>query len=225
MDKKLIVLITDSLGMPRKEILFDQTWVGRLVQYSSADLLIHTIPFSVRGLTIRQAVKIVDEVALNYRPNAVIVQVGIVDAARRAMPLWLRLFIDHLPGIRTVVRYIVSRFHKSLTRHLNIHYADIRSFSRSASRMTKSVGCPIAYIQIAPPGHIMKCKTYGIAQDVINYNRVLEKVAHRFSKHYLTPFDNEAVENVVLPNDGHHLSIYGHEKAFEEVTRWLRTVL
>jgi lysophospholipase L1-like esterase len=147
----------------------------------------------------------------------IIIQLGIVDAVRRvSSPLLLRI-ISKIPLIRFVFRYFAKKYHFSLTKLLNIHYADEKRFLSNLENFKHlNENSKIIPILIAPPGTYLRENTYMVEADIKSYNNIIKKIF----RSSINPYHNEE-SDTFLREDGHHLNDKGHLIVYENLKRVL----
>ena len=81
-----ILIITDSLGLPREEVKYKNVWTDMLLNKCLAEnILYYTI--LKRALTIKELHEIKSNMGIGcLHPDLIIFQFGIVDAVRRVAP-------------------------------------------------------------------------------------------------------------------------------------------
>ena len=96
-----------------------------------------------------------------------IFQVVTVDATRRALYRYERIVFSRIPLVGKVVHYITRKHHYRFTKIRNIHYQNLKDYSKNISKFVSEVA-PKYFIPIAIsiPGKYMLEKVYNIAKDV-----------------------------------------------------------
>ena len=156
MDKVRVLLLTDSLGCPRVETDVTNTWTEKVVrEFSGNKLYFYT--YCVHGLSTKT---IPIEYIYEIKPDLMIVQVGIVDACRRAMPQNIEKIIRHIPLFSKIIRYFCRMWHFEITKFFNIHYSTSSELLYLFEDILKKMTCTVLFIPIAPAGTIMKQKVY-----------------------------------------------------------------
>lgn len=210
-----IVLVTDSLGIPRPETPVEDTWVDRIIQkYSDKDCFFYT--YSSPGLSSKNIpVDYIDAL----HPDLLIVQVGVVDACRRTMRPRVSRVISIIPGLSKLVWNIRKNRHYQITKCVNIHYASLDEFRSVFQRIKNTSAKRIWAVPIAPASEIMMNNTYNFYDDVMNYNKIIKDLEDGERFFYLDIWGEKEMYNRENPpsmflDDGHHLDKSGLSMVF-----------
>ena len=71
----------------------------------------------------------------------------------------------------------------------------------------KSEKTDIYFISIAPSGNFLINKTFNIENDINLFKSICKSSCIKF----INPFKNYKSEQIVNPNDGHHLTTFSHD--------------
>lgn len=218
--KKRILILTDSLGCPREETSVEKTWTDKILQkWTGSNMYFYT--YCKHGLEARH-------IDFNYikeiQPDLIIVQLGIVDACRRAFSRKFIFIVSHIPIISKLVNAFARRFHYFLTKIKNIHSTKPKDF-RNRLMQLSNIAENVVFISIAPPGKSLKERVYKVKTDVIEYNNIIKDVATISKKKLLNPYQEiEKIDSILL-NDGHHLNDIGISLVFNECDKFLTEYL
>lgn len=108
---KIVLCNGDSLGMPRENVSFQNSWYFKLANYNFTKnyLFVNNFrrAFSTSELSSKDFLE-------NYLPNIVILQVGIVDCAPRLYKTNTVLIkiINRIPYVSTIFWQLSKRFKK-----------------------------------------------------------------------------------------------------------------
>jgi acyl-CoA thioesterase-1 len=109
-----IVVLADSLAMPRKDVRFEHTWPYRLAAaLREAGVTAEVLNCGARRRTAEMLLADFTEHVVFKRPTHIVVQVGVVDCAPRIFS-------------RRVHRYLNGRWVPSAVRHAVIRYRSAR---------------------------------------------------------------------------------------------------
>lgn len=155
-----VLLITDSLGCPREEIGVKDTWTDRiLTKWSSKN--VHFYTYCKHGLVSK-------DIDINYvkeiEPDLIIIQVGIVDACRRALSRRELAIISHIPIVRRIVNIFCNKYHYMITRVRNVHYCTVDKFEESIRNIYNASSADFVFLSICSGGG-------GIAKENIQYSK------------------------------------------------------
>lgn len=213
-----VVIFTDSLGMPRDGVSIENTWTRLFINKYAASHEIFT--FFKRGANTNDIVQEKSDFLHLFRPNLIIVQVGIVDCVRRALPLRLTYLTSRVPILSSIVRKFSSKYHYVLTKLHKSYAVELRTFEENMNNILTDCSerniIPIV-IRIAEPGAFMRNKTYNVEQDVQLYNQKLKLLVEKFNGVFVDPYRGQHSFEYVLDEDGHHLNSLGHELVFDKV--------
>lgn len=213
-----IVLVTDSLGLPRYGVDVEDVWTEKLLQ-SIKEIDQHAVvyPVLLRLLTIRQVWNMRAEIG-RLRPDIVIFQFGVVDCSRRVLPYSLSQALSKLPQkMSDRIRNFLSKHHYYFTKLYCIRYNDPEKFAmylRMLVDWMEQRPRSYAFIRIAPPGEALKKAVFDIESDIAKYNTLL-KTAISKQGSFLDPYGNHPADEIVLQEDGHHLNPKGAQIVYE----------
>lgn len=215
--KLKVLVITDSLGLPRRSgdelVPFESTWVNKLRK----NVEVHQV--SIGGATIYQ---LFEQIKYNelYEPDVVVVQSGIVDCAPRAFKMSERQLFLSIPLVSRVFTMVASRYGKNIRNLRNITYTKLDLYKTYVNKINASFnGKPVYFVGIVPAPAQYETNMKGISKNISNYNGVLKQIAgERF-------IDLSELTNVGLLSDHHHLNTYGNERLYLRVLEMLRNQL
>ncbi len=214
-----MLLLTDSLGMPRENIPLEKTWVYKVIKKFGTKNIIFT--FSRRGLTSDEIKNNSKDIFVYYNPDIVIAQFGIVDCTRRVLPKRLRFIA------RGYIRKFIQKYHYAITKLYTLRYVSHNKFKENIllfNNLAAQQGTTIIYIKISPPGEYLKKKVFKIEDDVRTYNELIISSSKNFKNVIvIDPYKNHKPEEFLL-DDGHHLNEFGHELVFNSIKNFLQTL-
>ena len=158
-----------------------------------------------------------------FDPDIVVLQVGIVDCANRALREGTREFISKVPIVRRIVKRGVKMFHRQILSLRNITYVNRKNFRYNLLKLRRLFpGVRFVVIPIAPASDDY-CKLMPrIRNNIEDYNRILEEV---FADSLLSEvYEGKMVEDLLL-DDFHHLSKFGHETVSEFVAKEVGSIV
>ena len=202
-----IVVVTDSLGIPRSEPLClgpDIIWSYRLNGVSY-----------VHGRTGYTLVDVLEDASSHIKackPDIIIMQIGIVDCAPRIFSRRVLNMIKQIPLLRSVVFWFVNKYRSHILKLRKTQYVPIQKFRNTASELKlKFNNSTIFAVSILPACDEYEKLLPGISQEIRRYNEVL-------SEHfeYIDPYLGFAPEEL-CSNDYHHLNEAGHNLVLKAV--------
>jgi len=212
-----ILLVTDSLGLPREDVAIDKTWTYLFIKKYKEHHEIFT--FLRRSLTTDLIISMRKDIFEFFNPDMVIIQVGIVDCTRRALPKLGTAILSHLP-FSEVIRKFISKNHYFLTKLYELHYVKPDRFRRNVKLINSyaNKNMKIIYLKIAEPGEYISDKVYNIKKDIDFYNSILlEESECNENVFLIDPYKNKRVEEFISKKDGHHLNELGNKLVFNEL--------
>ena len=220
---KRILLITDSLGCPRAETPVENTWTEKILRYYTDDNDTHITSDTGGGYfyTYCEHGLSASWLKLDYieeiKPDILIIQIGIVDACRRAFSRRFLRLIQITKILEKPINIIASRHHFLFTKLHNEHYCSIQLFKHRLESVAKAAK-DVLFIPIAQPGKYLMDKTYNVVNDVNAYNEIIYEVADQYSCTVAEPYKDLAD---YLLDDGCHLNDKGILAVYETVLEYL----
>lgn len=220
-----VLFLTDSLGTPRlvpSPVFDDDVWTYRVV--ASQRARIAPFFYTLNGLHTGLMRQGLANVLGAFRPEIVILQIGIVDCAPKALKENELKVVTRLPAVlnRPIHRF-VKRNYQALVKLRDITYvsrddfrANLRAVAEHFSRASFVV------VPIGPPNTAYKAKNPLMERNIGDYNDVLASVfGDAFAAEIYAGVDLEAFYLA----DNHHLSPHGHRTVAERVERRLDALL
>ncbi len=218
-----VLIVTDSLGMPRPEIQPSKVWVNKFSK-THQNFQIHF--FLERSITTTDIVKRIPYI-LTKDTDVIIFQVGIVDCARRAAPRTLVAVTSRIPIVASITRRFLSLAHYPLTKAFEFKAVSRDLFVRNLHdifKVSDHMNIKVGFIRIADAGDKLKKKIYQCQNDIDLYNKLLKEViAVHVSATYIDPYYDKLANDYILLSDGHHLNEAGHQLVFNSVSDWIES--
>lgn len=212
---KRVLLLTDSLGCPRKETNVDNTWVDRILKAFQGRDIFYTM--CIHGLDVRQ-VKSMMWCIRELEPDIIIVQLGIVDASRRALTRIELKVLQVLP-FRNCIRKLISKHHYRMTKIRNIHYATKHELRECIEELIGIAREKLGWIRIVG-GQGLETQCYNLSKDIEDYNNEINLIKNEEFT-VIDPYSNVDNCDGILLSDGHHLNFQGEELCFQYVNSFL----
>jgi lysophospholipase L1-like esterase len=209
---KRVLILTDSLGLPRgfpQICEYEKTWCVKLKE----DFIVHQV--SIGGATsgdiLRQC-----PYHLQFRPDIVIVQVGIVDCAPRFVTKFELDLIKKLPTkISKAVLKVLNK--KSVRSIRKITYTKRVAFLNNILKIQNYFnGVPVAFIAILPPSSDYETILPGIKNRVKQFNQILKEEINLL-------IETDDFDDMDVMTDNIHLNVIGHNKIYVKVNKFLAT--
>lgn len=215
--KKRIYVITDSIGCPREETMVEVTWVDRFIQKWGGDYAIYT--YCQRGLSLGN---VVSDYVLQYSPDVIITQMGIVDSARRVLRPMVQNFLSKLLGNNSkIIKNYIQKNHYKLTQKKDYHYFSIEGYKAFYNNLLRLSQTNLIIVPIQPASDYMKKQVYRIQEDIDLYNEVFYEIAQDYPNRVFVAetWDRISEMEAYVLSDGHHLTENGHNLVFDSVDK------
>lgn len=206
------MIIGDSVPLPRSfepgSPQVHETWPVLLAAQMPN---MHWIVNCRGGRSIVEVDQLLKTVAHYYRPQVIVLSVGIVDCPYRALTQQEFDLIQRVPFLSRLLQPVVRRNHLKLTEARQVAYtapAIFRAALQQAARFCNRINAALIYTQILPPGKHMRDVSFAISNNVAAYNRIAADV---LLPEQIVNFTNLArrIDELIL-EDGHHLNAKGH---------------
>jgi hypothetical protein len=219
---KRVLIIGDSVSMPRPEVRYEETWICRMKQeFPGVDF----IDKSERGTT---SFRLVSEggggadLLETYMPGTVILQLGITECAPRLFnKKSLEFFIVSrvlTSGLRE--KYIRS-VKKNRVRNPDLtdvspedFYANLKSYFSRAEKMSAR----ILAIPITRPSDLFISKSPYIADNIELYNTILSQAAELYDNVSVIEIFNKDFDINKISLDELHIDKAGHDMIYKRIS-------
>ena len=224
-NRKKIIIVTDSVSMPRTEVPYESTWIYLLKnKFRNLDV----IDRPERGST---TIRLITEggggadLLETYMPDYIILQTGLTECAPRLFKKngFERRFINHLPQ-KVRDDYINGIREK---RGRNPEFTDIspeqfRSHIFSYAERCRSINTALVIFKILRPTDLFIQKSPFITRNIDLYNSIFDEAAEYFSNiTILEPVKKEIDVNTICL-DELHINPEGHQLYFKAVDEYFR---
>lgn len=200
--KKKIIILTDSVALPRKLnqdfVRWEDTYIFKLKQHLND---YEVINISIGGATIGDLRNQVNYYKI-LKPDIVILQCGIVDASPRAFGRIEMEVIKKLKLFR-----LTKPFVSFLRKYRAHHYTDLTNFEKKLIDIKKELKTTSFYaLGIIPSNSVYEEILPGVSKSIEEYNNILKQ-------HTIFISLDEMPKNGVL-EDHHHINEVGQEFIF-----------
>ena len=223
--RKQLLFVTDSLGLPRflpERVAGHQVWVNLVAR--SFEGQVDPYFYTVAGLHTSDLVSSLDVQLGGFDADIVVLQVGIVDCAPKALGENERKAVLRLPDpLRRMIHGFLRRNYARVVQWRDLTYVPETRFKENLVRFRAHFkGCRFVVVPIAPADQGYRKKNPLIDRNIRNYNRLIESV-------FPEAFAREAFEGAdpdsLFASDHHHLSIPGHAAVARAVVARVRAAL
>lgn len=218
---KNILIVGDSLGLPREHMSYENTWPFLL---SSKLTNYHFIFRLQRALTTKIINSGLSEDWLEfYSPKSIILQVGIVDCSPRYIKnggLTMKILAVLPPFLKAIFWKIIKQFTNRKSKYADVSIKDFQTNIVKYINRCENLGVErIFIIKIARSGSKMIKQNPKIIKQIDLYNGVFDRVANGKNNCTLISTLEKANDNYFL-EDGYHLNEYGNKQVFEEIVKY-----
>lgn len=212
-----IVIIGDSLGLPRVDLPYEKTYPFLLQETLGRT---EVVPRNVRlNDTSVQFKKIHEDVGY-FKPDIVVMQLGIVDCAPRMFWRFEHRVVGFINKFIPVVPFL-SKFRYPVTRIFQKVYVTKKRFRQNLHNIfsyLQKQNIQVIVINIADTSEINKKKSYRYDENIKEYNEILyEEVPDRNLF-----IDLYSYGSSILLEDGIHLNEYGNKATAELILEKLK---
>lgn len=205
--KRRILVVTDSLGFPRREpemLRYEDTYIGLLkAKYPQYDF-IHQ---GYGGATIRELLQHTSYFDQTLDPALVIIQSGVVDCAPRALTRIEHHVVSNLPFLKRLLVPLVKGYSPFLRRVRKITYTSPEDFSAYVEQFEERFG-NVVWLGIVPSTREWEERVVGIGRQIDLFNAIL-------ARHKFISTDDLVAQDIM--SDHHHPNASGHKKIFERL--------
>ncbi|HEY5754765.1 MAG TPA: SGNH/GDSL hydrolase family protein [Steroidobacter sp.] len=212
MSRLRVVIISDSLGLPRQLpefVRLEATW-PQLVRDELPDACVYQL--SLGGATTDDLVGQLSYL-LGQQPSLVIVQAGIVDCAPRAFRQSELLLLQSTRLGRLVLNRLERSAFVYLRRIRGVSYVSESRFGQNIERVLGQFDCPVIWISIVGRSDYDSFVP-NVSMRIRSYNALLER---RLGAHFLDLSTHIADQHMMA--DGHHLNEAGHRALMDKLAR------
>lgn len=218
---KKIVILGDSLSLPREEILVEDTYPYLINEFLKDRYVLFNR--SIRANDTRLQVENFYNDVILFDPDIIIIHLGIVDCAPRLFYRKERAFFSKVNKLFPIVA-LMSRYRYFFTKIFPKVYVSIRDFEKNYHYMLEEIhklGKKAIVIGIANTNKRNKKISYGFEKNINCYNEVLKKVCEKFNNVSYIDMYNYDPEKILL-KDGIHLNKEGSKILAENLLKIIK---
>jgi acyl-CoA thioesterase I len=184
MKRKKIMIVTDSVSMPRAEIPYEDTWIHLLrKEFPHYDIVDRPGRGSTSTRLVTEGGGGVDLLEM-YMPDIVILQLGMADAAPR---LFNKRGLEYRIVSRTLPAWARRRYIDWVKKHrvrdpyvTEVPPGEFRANNTAFFRRAQAIGAIVLIVPILPPIDIMVRKSPHVGMNVERYNAIYRELEAEF---------------------------------------------
>lgn len=203
-----ILVLTDSLGLPRdapQDLSYEETWPFFLSQQKNVKLLQSSIGGGTSFDLYKQTIYL-----KSFNPDIVILQVGIVDCAPRALSYHENIIYNNWWITRKILGQVIPRWGNTIRKIRNIRFVNKEEFRINLKRIVELLpNIKIYAIGIIPASIEYENFLPNITISIKEYNYILKEI---FPETYIDTFE---LDQQYVMTDHHHPNKKGHKLIFE----------
>lgn len=211
MNKKKVLIITDSLGLPRSEperVEDNEVWPHMLANSLDHEVYI----FSRGGLSSADIIQELSRNLGSYTPDILILQCGIVDCAPRALTRKELKIVSVLPILGKLINRLIKKYRRVIVTSRKISYTNKNDFGLNIEIIKEAFkNSEIYFVSILPAMNEYEDRNPGIIENIISYNKILENKGD-----VIFPY-NDLDLSIITMSDFHHLNSNGQKTIFNAV--------
>jgi len=221
MKRTRIIIVTDSVSMPRAEIRYEDTWIYLLKkEFPHYDIIDRPGRGSTTTRLFTEGGGGVDLLEM-YLPDIVITQLGMADCAPR---LFNEGGLEYRIVSRTLPEWARRRYISWVKKHrvrdpevTEVPPDEFRNNIIGFYRRAQAVGARVLVIPILPAMYLMVKKSPHVQNNVERYNGIYREVAAQFPNvKIVDPFrDNGGIDINSMAIDEVHVNSKGLKMIFE----------
>lgn len=217
-----VLCVGDSLGLPREEVRYEETWFYRLKQDHPSDDFIYKFK---RSLTSRDLVgtsrrDYLGDYSVYYKPDIVIAQFGICDCAPRYIndnkPVWMGLkFLFRKLHLESFFWKTVKTFFKRSAKCVYVPFDEFRDNVNKYVDILENIGTvkKVIFIKIGMPGEGPQKSSPNLVGNVKKYNSVFDELSLKKPSFVYTVMPlNEPDDSYYI--DGYHTNAQGFDLVY-----------
>lgn len=217
----------DSLPLPRQTVPYEETWPGHLRRDAA---YAHVVNRSQSGKTTddlhAEKVRFPNRKLEAYAPEALVLQIGIVDCAPRLLSKTEKDLITACPFERLarVGGHLLKRIRDRSRTRTYVSEGDFEANLRDFLDRTEVVGVEdVIVLKILTAGQKYTAKNPPVQPAISAYNGIIDAVTETYPNvQTLRPLaDTESAETATVDehtlDDGYHLNADGHRRVYERL--------
>ncbi len=226
---KRILIITDSISMPRHGIPYDKTWIHHFKkEFSACDVIDRPVRAATTNRLVLEGGGGFDLLEF-YHPDIVIIQLGLQECAPRLFSKdgFEHFFMHKILPKRYLNRYInfVKKRRSRMPEKTEIEHSVTVNNIRNYLERCKKAGTRVVYVKISRPCDYYLSKSPYVGQNIARFNTMLESFAEEYSMLTLAdPIKNEHDINTLFV-DELHVNPEGHMIYFRDISLIIKQML
>ena len=219
---KRVVLIGDSLGMPREGLKREETY-PYLIKSELTDFDIVSIHARANDSGRQSTKQSLRESIDLLQPDVIVIQLGIVDCAPRLFTRMETHFVRYLLGVRTFIRKFMSKRRHFFTKLLPKTYVKKADFEKNILKIVergREYDASVLVVNIANTSERNKERSYGFEKNILAYNNILQEIVNDNKLTLIDMYSMNCKE--IMLEDGIHYNQYGSQVLAGKIVSYLQ---
>lgn len=220
---KRIVILGDSLGMPRSGVQLEQTY-PYLLQQSLVEFEIYAKHRRANDSAIQSLPQTVLDDITYFCPDILVLHLGIVDCAPRLFSRFEQRALWNLKIINKMIIGFMSKRRRFFTKVFPKVYVKISQYEQNMQALIeagKKSAQRVIVVNIASTSVENNHKSYGFERNIKAYNAVLNRLVVSCGVELIDL--NKVADKTMLDNDGIHFNIAGNALLAEQLEQYCRS--
>lgn len=209
--KQRIVILGDSLGMPRPEVKLEETY-PYILQENVSELLVYAKHRRANDTELQSNDLMIQDDIQYVNPDILIIHLGIVDCAPRLFSKREQNALRYFKKINKYIIAFMSNRRYFFTKLFPKVYVDIKSYEKNMRRLIlsgKQSAKRVIVINIADTSAENKKRSYHFEGNIKDYNGILSNLVKENGIELLNMY--EISDESLLLEDGIHLNVDGNK--------------
>ncbi|CAA6826953.1 MAG: Lipolytic protein G-D-S-L family [uncultured Sulfurovum sp.] len=220
--KKRIVILGDSLGMPRPEVRLEETYPYILQTKLTESEVFAKHRRANDSAFQSEFLNIQDDIEY-MKADILVIHLGVVDCAPR---LFSRAEQKGLRYLKKVNKYIISFMSKRRVFFTKIFpkvYVKLDDFEQNMDKLllsAKRSAKRVIIVNIADTSQVNKRRSYDFEKNIVQYNEVLSQLKLKHDVELLDVYN--ILDESMLLDDGIHINVTGSKVVAEKLEELCR---
>ena len=223
-----ILIITDSISMPRAEIKYEETWIYLFKKrFKDFDVIDRPARGSTSMRLVQEGGGGFDLLEL-YTPDRIIIQMGLAECAPR-------LFKKNGFEQKFIIKYLPAKIRDDYVKSVkekrgrNPEYTDVspeqfRNNIFNFAERCRALNVKLVIFKLLRPTDIFIKKSPFVKQNIDRSNRIFEELAESYNNVTLIDPIKMELDINTLSLDELHVNVEGHKLFFKAIESYFKNV-